>query len=209
MPWVTSGEVINVVRHLSAGKPAGPDAVANEVLKYGLFSSQFITRADAPCLARACELCNACIDVGRCPSPFKASITTALQKLAAKNLAKIRLYRPIALLNTLGRLVEAVVAERMQYLFAERNILLPTRLGGKKAICCEDALHMLTEGVYRAWQHGKQAAALSLDIRGAFNNVSAAYSTTCGSERIKGGGGRCSSRASWTDAAPSYGYRTT
>ena len=56
-------------------------------------------------------------------------------------------YRPISLLNTLGKLLEAVIAKRMSY-YVERYDLLPnTQFGGRPGRSTEQALLILVDAV--------------------------------------------------------------
>ncbi len=164
--------MLNAVRRLATGKAAGPDTHTNELFKGGLYSDAYISRTDAPWLRRLTALFNSSLSLGYYPDYFRDSIIVVRKKPGPKDLTAVKSYRPIALLNTLGKVMEAIIAERLQYLFATKNILPPTHLGGRKGISSEDALHTVTEHVYRIWQSNQVAAALSLDISGAFNNVS-------------------------------------
>lgn len=172
MPSIKKTEILAAANHLSSNKAPGPDETANEIYKFGLFTDKYAPRTDSIWLDRLTSLFNGSLDLGHCPSHFRDSITIALKKPHARDLSAIKSYRPIALLNTIGKLMEAVLAERIQYLFATEDILPPTHLGGKKGISCEVALFTVLDAVYRGWQKGKCMAALSLDISGAFNNVS-------------------------------------
>ncbi|CZR53683.1 uncharacterized protein PAC_03563 [Phialocephala subalpina] len=81
-------------------------------------------------------------------------------------------YRPIALLNTTGKVLEAIIATRLSSLVEAHKSLPNSHIGGKKRHSCELALHNLTTKVHEAWSRGKWATILSLDVLGAFDNVS-------------------------------------
>jgi hypothetical protein len=56
-------------------------------------------------------------------------------------------YRPISLLNTLGKLLEAVMAKRLSY-YAETYELLPdTQFGGRPGRTTEQALLVLANAI--------------------------------------------------------------
>ncbi|KAF4211069.1 hypothetical protein CNMCM5878_003191 [Aspergillus fumigatiaffinis] len=81
-------------------------------------------------------------------------------------------YRPIALLNTLGKALEAIIANRLAYI-ADSHQLLPSRhTGGRKLALTEHAIHLLLQQIHHAWSEGKVALLLLLDVSGAYNNVS-------------------------------------
>jgi hypothetical protein len=64
------------------------------------------------------------------------------------------------------------MATRLSYLTEKEDILPPNHIGGRKGLSCEVALHTLTTAIHKAWEEGKSTTLLSLDISGAFDNVS-------------------------------------
>lgn len=52
-------------------------------------------------------------------------------------------YRPITLLNTLGKILEACVTTRIAYILEEHNLLLRGYLGGRKAISVDNLIQLL------------------------------------------------------------------
>ena len=81
-------------------------------------------------------------------------------------------WRPIALLNTVGKLIETAMATRLRDL-AEKHWLLPNeQMGACKGWSVDTALELLTKQVYTIWESKKHIASLlSLDISGAFDIV--------------------------------------
>lgn len=80
-------------------------------------------------------------------------------------------YRPISLLNTLGKLLEAVMTRRLSYL-AEKHSLLPnSQFGGRPGRTAEQALLVLSRAIDQAWYKHKVATLISFDLKGAFNDV--------------------------------------
>lgn len=86
---------------------------------------------------------------------------------------KLKAYRPIALLNTLGKLLEKVAAEKITKAAEEYRILPETQMGGRRHRSTLTAMELITEQVKSVWRGKDQVASLlSLDIAGAFDNVS-------------------------------------
>jgi hypothetical protein len=81
-------------------------------------------------------------------------------------------YRPIALLNTVGKVLEAVIASRISYLAEAHHLLPESHYGARKGRGTETALHVLLEQIYLAWKDGNVVSLLLLDISGAFDTVS-------------------------------------
>ncbi|CAG7852531.1 SubName: Full=Uncharacterized protein {ECO:0000313/EMBL:CCA74845.1} [Serendipita indica DSM 11827] len=80
-------------------------------------------------------------------------------------------YRPIALLNTLGKLLSALMAEDISNLCKQHNLLPNSQFGGRPGHTTTDALHLLTCEIKKTWRQSKVASALFLDIQAAFPNV--------------------------------------
>ena len=83
-------------------------------------------------------------------------------------------YRPVALLNTLGKLLEAIVARQILYLAEQHNLLPKTQKGAQPGRSTLTALELLVEQIRAVWSTHQRLVAtlLSLDISGAFDNVS-------------------------------------
>jgi ribonuclease HI len=83
-------------------------------------------------------------------------------------------YRPIALMNTTGKIMDAVIARRLSYLAETHHVLPLTHMGGRKMRSTEHALHAVTHKIYETWSQntGQVASLLLLDVSGAFDNVS-------------------------------------
>ena len=164
-PCITQNEIERAIRSTSPKKAPGPDGIPNHVL-------QELSPILAPVL---CPLYNACLNQGYCPIHFKRSITVTLKKPGKEDYTSVKSYRPVALLNTLGKIMEAILARRISYI-AEKYSLLPSmHTGGRRASSTEQAIHLLLERIYAGWTGPgtpKVATILSLDVSGAFDNVS-------------------------------------
>ncbi len=127
--------------------------------------STFCSQASARSSTHACN-------IGYCPTHFKEAITVALRKPGKDDYTQPKSYRPIALLNTLGKALEAIVADRLAYL-ADTYGLLPSRhTGGRKLASTDHAIHFLLQQIHHAWSEDKVASLLLLDVSGAYDNVS-------------------------------------
>jgi hypothetical protein len=103
--------------------------------------------------------------------PWKVSTTVVLRKPGKPHYNIPKAYRPIALLNTMWKVLTAVVAEQVSY-YTETFQLLPSHhFGGRPGRTTTDAMHLLTHKIKAAWHTGKIAAVLFLDVEGAFPNV--------------------------------------
>jgi hypothetical protein len=63
-------------------------------------------------------------------------------------------YRPISLLATLGKVLEAVVANRISALVEKYQLPTPNNFGARRRRSCEQALNILIEKIHDAWPEG-------------------------------------------------------
>jgi hypothetical protein len=77
-------------------------------------------------------------------------------------------------MNTIGKIMDAVIARRLSYLAETYHVLPLTHIGGRKMRSTEHALHAVTHKIYETWcqNNGQVASLLLLDVSGAFDNVS-------------------------------------
>ncbi|PHH88322.1 hypothetical protein CDD83_7690 [Cordyceps sp. RAO-2017] len=79
--------------------------------------------------------------------------------------------RPISLLSTLGKTLEAVVAERISYAVEVYGLLPANHFGARKWRSAEQALLLLQKQVYKAWRNRNVLSLISFDVKGAYNGV--------------------------------------
>jgi hypothetical protein len=82
-------------------------------------------------------------------------------------------YRPIALENTLSKILEKVIADRIADTAKEYALLLQSQIGARKNRSTLLALTLLAATIKSTWAMRRDFVVLmlSLDISGAYNNV--------------------------------------
>lgn len=97
----------------------------------------------------------------------------ALKKPGKGDYLRPKLYRPIALLITMGKLMELIIATRISYWMETFDLIPRDHIGGRKMTGVESAVHLLTERIHAAFRSNTPVASLlMLDVLGAFDNVS-------------------------------------
>ena len=104
-PTITAQEIEDAIRKPGPDKAPGPDGITNRILVAAL-------PALIPTLT---QLFNRCLELGHHPPCFKESITVALTKPGKGDYGIAKAYRPIALLNTIGKALESVVSARLNW----------------------------------------------------------------------------------------------
>ena len=120
---------------------------------------------------RLYHIYKAMIERGLYYAPWKHFTTVVLRKPGKSKYNVPKAYRPIALLNTMIKVLTAILAEQLMYYAEEYNLLPANHFGGRKGRTATDAVHLLVHNIKGAWRKGKVMAVLFLDIEGAFPNA--------------------------------------
>ena len=75
-----------------------------------------------------------------------------------------KIFRPIVLLNMLGKLIEKVIGERLQFQALSKNMIYPCQLGDLKQQCTTDAGIVLMHLIFVSWIKNCSTSILSFDI---------------------------------------------
>jgi hypothetical protein len=116
------------------------------------------------------ELFQASLRLGYFPSAWKVAKIVVIPK-GGRDPSLPKSYRPISLLATLGKVLEAVVANRISVLVEKHQLLPPNHFGARRRRSCEQALNILIEKIHDAWREGKVLSLVSFDVKGAYNGV--------------------------------------
>ena len=95
-----------------------------------------------------------------------------LEKGGKRDWTLIKSYRVISLLNCMGKVLEKVIAEQLSELSENFQKLHQGQVGARKERCAIDAVTLLVHEVEQKWAQKKLAAALFIDVKGAFDHVS-------------------------------------
>ena len=154
-------EIYAIIRKLPNDKAPGPDGIPNRCIK----------KCSATLMPHMVALFQACLDIGYHPKMFRHANTIALKKGGDdRDYTNVRSWRPIALLSSLGKILEAITATRLSKL-AEAHRLLPPNQMAKKGHSTSDAIRLIIEATHGAWRTKRIATMLSLDMSGAFDKV--------------------------------------
>lgn len=155
-------EMTEAVRKMRSRSAApGPDAIQGRVLAtaYGVIGShirRILTR---------------CIREGKFPSEWKKANLVLLQK-EGKPPESPSAYRPICLLDELGKLLERILASRVTgHLAGTGPDLHQNQFGFRKGRSTVDAILLVRSVSEQAMKEGRVLLAVSLDIVNAFNTI--------------------------------------
>ncbi|CAA7271383.1 unnamed protein product [Cyclocybe aegerita] len=156
-------ELLSALKGCSNSSAPGPDHVTWVHLKELL--------KDKHVLALFIVLANACLRVGHWPRIFKESLSVIVPKPNKPSYAIPKAFRPIVLLITFGKLIEKMIANRIQFDAVKHDIFHPNQLGGICQRSTEDAGLILTHLVRAGWVKGLQTSTLAFDIAQFFPSI--------------------------------------
>src|SRR5271163_4584705 len=94
---------------------------------------------------------NAYIHNGYHSIAWKRATTLALRKPNKEDYTIPKAYRPIALLNIMGKILELVMTRKLSQLIENNNLLSETQMGARKGKSTEMTLQLLIEQVHKIW----------------------------------------------------------
>src|ERR1700720_3431907 len=99
------------------------------------------------------------------------STTLVLCKISKTAYDVAKVYCPIGLIDTIPKVLSTLCSKHISYLAEKHNLLPPTQFGGRPGRNTSNTMLLTVHKVKDAWRRGKVAAALFLDVQGAFPNT--------------------------------------
>ncbi|CAD6908987.1 unnamed protein product, partial [Tilletia controversa] len=164
--WESLGdrEIAERIAKSKKGSAPGPDGASWEAL--GMIMRGW--DGFVPVLRR---LFNKCLEHGCHPTVFKAATTVVLRKPGKPDYTATGAYRTIALLNVMGKLLEALVAARILTLAERAPLLSKHHFGGRPHRSTEDALLQFQQFIDDSHRNKRHVLVISADVSGAYNGV--------------------------------------
>lgn len=145
---------------LGKNSAPGPDSISRHSLKH-------LPETIYPLLTK---LLNACLQTTYFPSCWKTSNTILIPK-PGKDPTKPDSYRPISLINVLGKLFEVLLKERLWDFLNTNQIIPPCQHGFRSEHSSQNALTYLLTTVTQALNLRQYSLAILLDVQKAFDKV--------------------------------------
>lgn len=120
---------------------------------------------------RIMNLLEACLRTGHHPRLWKEAVVCVIPKPKRADYTLAKNFRPISLLECLGKLLEKVVAKLIYQDMAKHDLIPTTQFGGRNASSTLDAGLTLLHDIQSAHQAGLRTGILLFDIQGFFDNI--------------------------------------
>jgi len=141
----------------------GPDKLLWSYLKSILKHDEY--------LINIINIANACINLGHWPAHFKRLSTIVIPKLNKQSYDLPKSFRPIILLNMLGKLIKKVIGERLQFQVAANDFIHLSQLGDLKFKSTIDAGIALIHIIYSGCVKNISTSTLAFDITQFFPSL--------------------------------------
>ena len=158
---VDAQTLIKLVKFLKRGKAPGPDTIQNEVLRLGTTTSLFHHLA---------RLFASSIQLGYIPTAWKLATLRMLLK-PDKPINLTTSYRPISLINSMMKLFERVIEQRLRSHLEDIGFINKHQSGFRGAKSTDDHLFRLSQSIMESFNRGEHVVAAFLDVEKAFDNV--------------------------------------
>jgi hypothetical protein len=110
-----------------------------------------------------------CLDTGT--HPWKHTTIIILNKLNKLDYSVPKAYRPITLMECMGKVLERIVAKRVNNDIEEHGLLSMSQFGLRPAHCTVDAVATLVHRIQATRATNNTGALLLFDISGFFDNI--------------------------------------
>ena len=158
---VTAEQLATVIKTLDNRKAPGPDGINNGTIKlFHRHHPQFLA-----------HVFTACLSLGYFPKPWKVGRVVFIPK-PDKDVTLPDGNRPITLLCGFGKLLEVVLNTELVDHLEEEGLLHADQFGFRRHRGTEDAVHDALEKIAATRERHWYTAAISFDIKGAFDNAS-------------------------------------
>lgn len=163
-PEITCAEILNSSKLIPVGKAPGPDGVPDFIIKRLAISRPEILS----------NVFNTCIREGVFPENWKISKLVLLRE-GTKPLETPSSYRPICLLNTVGKFFEKIIKGRLEAHLEQNSGLNDLQFGFRKEKSTVDAVSKVMDLVNAAGtdplRRRKLCVLVALDVSNAFNSA--------------------------------------
>jgi len=158
---ITADQIQKQLQKLKPYKAPGPDGILDVVL----------TKCADLLTNRLLNIYDTMFERKLMYKLWKTFTTVVLRKPGKPRYDAPKAYRPIALLNTLWKVLTAIVVGQLTFIMEKHQLLPANHFGGRPGCMTTNTMHLLANTIKASWRVGKVTSALFLDIEGAFPNA--------------------------------------
>ena len=170
-PPFSKQEFRDAIAKCSSSSTPGPDHISWRHLKPVV--------ADNECLERIIDIANTCITYEIWPAQFKNAMSVVISKPNKASYNMPKSFRPIVLLNTIGKLIEKVISTCLQFHMTSNGFLDLNQLGSIKQRSTIDVGLYLTHYVCAGWLKQYHTSVIAFDVAQFFPSLNYMFLLAC------------------------------
>jgi hypothetical protein len=160
---ISKNEIRQIIKKCKFDNVSNSNEISNRILKIlikKLFS--FLT-----------SLFRACVEHDYYSRCFREVNIIILKKSNKSNYTDFKTYRLIALLNTIDKTVEFIIARRINTFAETHEMLFATQMKKRRKRACETTLKLFIEQIHTIWNMSKNKiiTLLSMNVASAYDHV--------------------------------------
>ena len=156
-------ELIDVIDKCNNLSAPGPDRLTWSHIKSIIRNKE--------CIFKFLDITNACINLGYWPFHFKISTMVVIPKPNKSTFNSSKSYRPIILLNTIGKLFKKMIGEYLQFHTISNNFIHHSQLEGLKQRSTMNVSVVLIHIIHLGWIKNLIMSTLAFDITQFFSSL--------------------------------------
>lgn len=158
---VCEEELVKAIKRIKMGKAPGPDNIPPDALKAVAIKNIDYYK----------NMFSELLRTGKLPETWKCAKLILIEK-PKKSVHEETKYRPICLLNSVGKLFETIVNERLMYELESKKALNDSQHGFRRGKSTVGAVDQIVSTATEARMSGKLNALILIDVQNAFNMAS-------------------------------------
>ncbi|KAF7573996.1 hypothetical protein PtrM4_056190 [Pyrenophora tritici-repentis] len=160
-PMLSITELEQVCSSKIKSSTPGPDAITQDIITAAFkFNPEILFKAYS-----------ILFNYGYHPRCWKAATGAILKKPSKPDYSIPKAYRVITLLNSLGKILERIIAKRLSSLAETTDLLHSSQIGGRNKKSAIDAAFLLVDQIQHKKQQGQITSTVFVDVKGAFDHV--------------------------------------
>jgi len=160
---IDHSDIAELLRNVGSWKAPGEDQLANGFLK----------ACGKPLAKQLAKLATASMRLAYYPQRFRCATVVVIPKpgKTARTRETASGWRPISLINTVGKVIELAITKRLSDAAEAHNLLPEMQMGNRRERSTELAIRVVVDAAQEALQSNAIASLLQLDFSGAFDRV--------------------------------------
>jgi len=148
-------------------------ATSDKMLKYMRYTNRIMRKLVDDTLEQIRSLFERCLQKRIQSTQFKSAITIVMWKSDKKDYFNAKIYKSIALFNTLSKILKFIIFEHLQNVVEACNSISNIQMRACKHRSTDTTLQLIIEKIHTVWSdmRRKVVSLLSLNEKNAFNNV--------------------------------------